>query len=250
MTATLIRKLAHRQREKCFALQHRYYDAQGWVHAYTVYEREVLGRLEQETAVLDIGCGRAFPFAAAMLKKSLRVFGVDPVAEASAAPAGAIVRQASGESLPYGDARFDLVISRCVLEHIEHPPALFAEIARVLRPGGEFVFLTPSRFDYVSVIASVVPNALHPKIVHWTEGRAEADTFPTYYRANSHAAIRRLAGGAGLAVKELRYLHHCPTSLMFSPTLYRLATLYDKTVCSRERLAFLRGWILGALRQA
>lgn len=247
MAATMLRKFARRQREKCFALQHRYYDSRGWTHAYTVYEREVLSRVSQDTAVLDIGCGRTFPFAKALLGRSVRVFGVDPVAEEAAVPAGAIVRRAMGESLPFGDGRFDLVISRCVLEHVEKPVALFSEIGRVLRPGGRFMFLTPSRFDYVSVIASVVPNALHPKIVHWTEGRAEEDTFPTYYRANSKAMIERHAREAGLGVEEIRYLHHCPTSLMFSPTLYRLATLYDKAVCSRERLAFLRGWMLGVL---
>ncbi len=41
-----------------------------------------------------------------------------------------------GERIPFEDARFDLVYSTQVLEHVRRPEALVAEVARVLRPGG------------------------------------------------------------------------------------------------------------------
>ena len=41
-----------------------------------------------------------------------------------------------GERLPFGDASFDLVYCKQVLEHVEHPRELLAEVARVLAPGG------------------------------------------------------------------------------------------------------------------
>lgn len=239
-----------RRRAVCFALQRRHYDSRGWVHAYRIYAREVMDRLAAGGAVLDIGCGRSFEFASALCERTSDVHGIDPAAEAGAVMvAGARVYRAHGDALPFADRRFDLVVARSVLEHLESPEPVFREIARVLRPGGAFVFLTPSRFDYVSVIASMVPNMLHPKIVRFAEGRCEADTFPTRYRANTGGAVRRLARASGLRVELIRYLHHCPTSLMFSPALYRLATLYDKAVCSYERLAFLRGWMLGVVRK-
>ena len=42
-----------------------------------------------------------------------------------------------GESLPFQDDSFPMVISVAVLEHVRDPFACVAELARVLRPGGE-----------------------------------------------------------------------------------------------------------------
>ncbi len=38
----------------------------------------------------------------------------------------------------------DVVIASWVLEHLPRPQVTFGEIARVLRPGGRFFFLTPN----------------------------------------------------------------------------------------------------------
>jgi SAM-dependent methyltransferase len=45
--------------------------------------------------------------------------------------------------LSFADQSFDLVISQDVLEHMEDPWAGFAEIQRVLRPGGMHIFTVP-----------------------------------------------------------------------------------------------------------
>ena len=41
-----------------------------------------------------------------------------------------------GRRLPFGDASFELVYCKQVLEHVEHPRELIGEVARVLEPGG------------------------------------------------------------------------------------------------------------------
>jgi SAM-dependent methyltransferase len=41
-----------------------------------------------------------------------------------------------GRRLPFDDASFELVYCKQVLEHVEHPRELIAEVARVLMPGG------------------------------------------------------------------------------------------------------------------
>ncbi len=50
-----------------------------------------------------------------------------------------------GEALPYGDADFDAVVCVDVLEHVADLQKVMAEIARVLRPGGLFLFDTINR---------------------------------------------------------------------------------------------------------
>jgi ubiquinone/menaquinone biosynthesis C-methylase UbiE len=42
-------------------------------------------------------------------------------------------------ALPFADASFDVVMSVCAIEHFDDGPAALAEMARVLRPGGDLV---------------------------------------------------------------------------------------------------------------
>jgi len=51
--------------------------------------------------------------------------------------------QLKGENLPYREGLFDLVLCLDYLEHIEHDDRALAEIARVLKAGGEFIAVTP-----------------------------------------------------------------------------------------------------------
>jgi ubiquinone/menaquinone biosynthesis C-methylase UbiE len=48
---------------------------------------------------------------------------------------------ASAESLPFEDESFDTVTGGFIMCSIPDPPAALAEIARVLRPGGRYIFL-------------------------------------------------------------------------------------------------------------
>ena len=50
--------------------------------------------------------------------------------------AGVYVQEMDATRLAFADATFDLVFSFNVFEHLRDPAAAFAEIARVLRPGG------------------------------------------------------------------------------------------------------------------
>lgn len=51
------------------------------------------------------------------------------------------VLDAPAEALPFADGSFDHVVATLVLCTVRDPDAAVAEVARVLRPGGQFVFL-------------------------------------------------------------------------------------------------------------
>jgi SAM-dependent methyltransferase len=48
------------------------------------------------------------------------------------------------QPLPFGDATLDLVIFASIIEHLYNPHFVLSEIARVLKPGGHFLFEAPN----------------------------------------------------------------------------------------------------------
>ena len=57
------------------------------------------------------------------------------------------IRTADLTALPFGDATFDVVVCSHVLEHVPDDRAAFVELARVLKPGGHALLLTPYALD-------------------------------------------------------------------------------------------------------
>jgi 2-polyprenyl-6-hydroxyphenyl methylase/3-demethylubiquinone-9 3-methyltransferase len=103
-------------------------------------------------AVLDLGCAGGF-MAEAMAARGAQVTGIDPAAAAIEAArrhaAGADLPISYdvgvGEALPYDAAGFDAVVCVDVLEHVRDLHKVLSEAARVLRPGGLFLFDTINR---------------------------------------------------------------------------------------------------------
>ena len=57
------------------------------------------------------------------------------------------IRTADLTALPFGDDAFDVIVCSHVLEHVPDDRAAFAELARVLAPGGHALLLTPYALD-------------------------------------------------------------------------------------------------------
>jgi SAM-dependent methyltransferase len=55
-----------------------------------------------------------------------------------------LVKNAPGEALPFAHDSFDVVWCTNVLEHVQDPPQVLAEMTRVLKPGGTAVVVVPN----------------------------------------------------------------------------------------------------------
>jgi len=217
-------------------------------HPYRTLEREVERRLRPEYTLLDAGCGRTAPLLVKFRGKARRLVGVDLV-EFDRSIAGIELLHNDVGRIALEDTCVDLVMSRSVLEHLEKPHEVYAEIGRVLKPGGHFIFLTANFWDYASLVARLIPNRFHPWIVARTEGRAEQDVFPIQYRTNTRRSIARLAETAAFDIVSFEYLGQYPSYFMFNGFLFLLATGYEKLIGRFEWLAPLKGWIFAVLRK-
>ena len=106
-----------------------------------------LGSIESGATVLDLGCGAGTDLliAAQMVGPTGRAIGIDITltmverARASAQQMGlenVEVRAGLIERVPLPDDSIDVVLSNGVIDLVPDKEAVFAEIGRVLRPGG------------------------------------------------------------------------------------------------------------------
>jgi SAM-dependent methyltransferase len=140
-------------------------------------------------------------------------------------------------------------MSRSVFEHLSNPQAVYNEFSRVLRPGGSVVFLTANMWDYGTLIARLVPNRFHARIVKHVEGREEEDTFPTEYKTNTRRDVQRLALNAKLNIDSFEYLSQYPNYLMFNGILFFVGMCFEKLIARINALRYLRGWIMVTLKK-
>jgi SAM-dependent methyltransferase len=219
-------------------------------HPYRLFERRVESLVGEGGVhtLLDAGAGRTVPVLRKFVGKVERLIGIELV-PFTEVPPGIETHNADLGALPLADASVDLIMSRSVFEHLADPAKVYREFARVLRPGGRVVFLTANMWDYGTLIARLIPNRFHAKVVRFTEGREEEDTFPTEYKTNTRGAVSHLATDTGLRIESFDYLSQYPNYLMFNGALFFVGMCFEKLIARFHALRGLRGWILVTLRK-
>jgi SAM-dependent methyltransferase len=204
--------------------------------------------LRPDVDVLDAGCGSGRVFQHRLAGQARRVVGLDVTQDVRGNPNLDAAVRGDLDDLPLRDASFDLAILSHVAEHLTEPSAAFGELARVLRPGGRLLLLTPNRWHYVAVGARLTPHRLHEAFNRW-RGVDEQDVFPTVYRANTAGRLRALLEGAGLEVERLERFETEPEYLAFHPLAYTLGVAYERLVNRFRALARLRVSIMAVARK-
>lgn len=129
--------------------------------------------------------------------------------------------------LPYPDDRFDIIVARSVLEHVDNADHVARELMRVVKPGGLIAAITPNKYSYIAFGARVVPNRMHVKALRRIQPQRKAeDVFPTRYKMNSAAALRRAFGPD--AEVNVGYWSAEPAYHFGRPMLYRIIKWMNK----------------------
>ncbi len=119
---------------------------------------EALAELPEDATLLEVGAGTWLNFAhyprgacgvASEVSREMLLIAK----EKTERPSGIRLLQTRAECLPFGDDTFDAGLATLVFCSVSSPSAAFAELRRVVRPGGRIVLLEHVRpaglFGYV-----------------------------------------------------------------------------------------------------
>ncbi len=188
--------------------------------------------LKPGETVVDLGCGGGLDvfLAAKRVGPSGKAIGIDmtpemlDLARRNAAkadggkPLGNVAfHQAPIDKLPLPDASVDCAISNCVINLAADKPAVFAEIARVLKPGGRLAVsdialkqplpaeLASDLAAYVGCIAGAIPLDAYRRGLT-DAGFAHVEVIDTGSDLNAYAKVENQRGCCAPAMDPARPL--------------------------------------------
>lgn len=191
------------------------------------YQDERLDLLERSAGplrdmrLLDLGAGMGgFAVAAALRGAGVTACEYNPaycrIIELRAARHNLRlpVFNAAGEALPFPDASFDAVVAWDVLEHVQDPLQVLAELRRVLRPGGHALITAINRRAWIDPHYHIrginwLPRPLAELIIA-ARGRTKSGAaFRDMQRLSAmhyfhYGELVRLCEGLGFRVSDLR----------------------------------------------
>ena len=229
----------------------RFYESRPeWIDGTREFHRLCAAAIAQGSRILEIGPGPSNP-TSRFLSGLGELHGLDPDPAARDNDALETATQLEGDRFPFADESFDACVSNYVLEHIADPSSHLAEVHRVLRRGGLYLFRTPNAFHYVTLVARATPQWFHQLVANRLRNLpSEAhDPYPTVYRCNTRRAVRRLAAGQGFEFVDLRLIEKEPSYGMSSRLLFLTFVAYERIVNATSLTADLRANLLGALRK-
>ncbi len=127
-------------------------------------------RLTGESRALEVGCGPGH-ITKMMADTGAKVTGVDlapgMVKVASKLYPNIEFKEANAEHLPFDADTFEVVLVNFAIHHFARPERACAEIRRVLKPGGRFVFAGPiEQFGFGAFIEGLTAHHTMEELPH------------------------------------------------------------------------------------
>lgn len=178
------------------------------VALWRAIELRVVAEETFERPILDVGCGDGLIADVLFDEEAPIEVGFDPwldqLRQARNSGAYRHVDLAAGHRLPYPDAAFATAFSNSVLEHIPDVAPVVAEVGRVLRPGGRFIFTVPS--DAFRELLEGYASAMEAGDPAAAEAYAEGiDRWLDHFHYHSPDEWRELLAGGDMTLVKARY---------------------------------------------
>jgi SAM-dependent methyltransferase len=180
-------------------------------------------------SILDVGSGRRPILLPSRRPAGCRYVGMDVSSEElDAAPSGAYDEVVVGNittQIPTLNARFDLVISWQVLEHVKPLHLAVENIRSYLRPGGHFVALLSGRFALFSLLGRMLPHSVGARAMQHLLHREPDTVFPAPYDGCYYSALEGML--APWSRWDIVPRYYGAMYLSFAPLLEQLYLIYE-----------------------
>jgi len=227
-----------------------YYSRSDFIGGTRAFAHVCRANILPGSEILEIGAGPTNQ-CSKMLSEMGNVTGldIDPDVKSNSWLSKAVVYD--GIEIPFANSSFDACVSNFVLEHVSNPLEHFAEISRVLRPGGVYCFRTPNLFHYVSMGARLMPHFMHLVLANRLRGLSKDahEPYRTYYRCNTRKSLRNLCSASGLDVPSIIMVEPEPSYGRAHPLLFYPMMAYERLVNFSEITSGFRITLLAAVRK-
>ncbi|MFC2149921.1 class I SAM-dependent methyltransferase [Calditrichota bacterium] len=172
--------------------------------------KELLPADPNISTLLDLGCGNGAQ-TAYLTEFAETIYALDlmhiDTTEQPEKGRGIGFIQGSAQELPFNNNSIDLVTSFEVLEHVQDDLEAVREVARILRPGGKFIFSVPNKGWILESHGAVVPGlnwlpwnripfvSWLPKSVHSKIARARIYTLTSAARLVERSGLEVISAG-------------------------------------------------------
>jgi ubiquinone/menaquinone biosynthesis C-methylase UbiE len=198
--------------------------APGLRYSQESYEGALRELVTPSTVWLDIGCGHQvlpewrFKAERELVNLASYVAGIDVDSNSTGRHRTiSSIWAGDAQNLPFPNDSFTLITANMVVEHLENPHRVFAEIHRVLVPGGSFLFHTPNVNGYITAVNKYLPDRIKKLAAKVLNGRDPDDVYPTFYRCNSEESIIYAASVTGLEVERVLHIPSTATFVKILP---------------------------------
>jgi 2-polyprenyl-3-methyl-5-hydroxy-6-metoxy-1,4-benzoquinol methylase len=209
----------------------RHYNFQKTSVRSNMIVRLVLNELRERsgpTRVLDIGAGQGISqniiLQQAIAEHCDELWGIEPDKRINRTDGiFANYQHAMMETAELPDNSFDIAYAFLVMEHVADPDAFLSKVQKCLKPGGVFIFMTPNKKHYFTIIANTLKVLKLDEItLRLLVGKQILDEYhyPVTYRFNSVRQINSVSQRVGMAPPRYAYLEtEGPRSYMKGPLI-------------------------------
>jgi len=229
----------------------RFYRSQpGWVDGTQAFHQLVQQHIPKGSRILEVGSGPDNP-SSEFLASLGELHGIDPDPDVKTNRFLKSAEVLGAGAYPYDDASFDVCVSNYVVEHVEDPHNHLREIHRILKESGVYIFRTPNKYHYVSLVAAYTPHAFHRLVANRLRALPHEahDPYPTVYGLNTVGSIQGLGDEVGFDIESLQMIEKEPSYGKFSRALFVAFMTYERVVNASDRLQSLRANIFAVLRK-
>ncbi len=227
-------------------VQRFYRSRPGWRDGTEEFHALCVKSIPPRSRVLELGPGSGGQTSEFLARVAADLVGLDVDEAIQTNPHLAEKHVYDGVRFPFPDQAFGAIVSDYALEHVANPGQLLLEIHRVLKPGGTFIFRTPNKWHYVSLLGRTLPD----RVSVWARHHAEDHrVYPRVYRCNTRKECHQLLLQAGLQVEHFAMIEKEPSYGMSSRLLFFPMMVYERLVNSSSLFGPLRANILCVARK-